>query len=236
MTDRTLPIVGYVNGRPVWLYSGADDPVVEPDDEPDGDEGDAPPADNWTPPTRDEWERLVAAKKKAADEAAVRRRWLQQHGIDHRTGRKAGDDDPEPAAQQPAASAPQVDPVARKREIDAAVAKAVAKTELRYKPALQATAVKTALDNSGVDPAFRGLIKAALDTTDLDYDDEGNGIGLDEQIAALKLEYPQAFAAKKTTPAPRRTTGAAEVDGGRKPAPPEKKLSWQDRINQQMGF
>lgn len=228
-------LLGYVGGRPVWLLSGADDPVVEPD-EPDDADPEPEPQDTWKPPTREEWERLQAAQKRAAGEAATRKRLLQQHGIDHRTGQKAVEDEPEPTSQPPAQPAQQVDRAEQRRQIEAAVAKAVAKVELRYKPALQANAVKAALDESGVAPQWRGLITKALDLSDLDYDENGNGIGLAEQLDALRLEYPSAWAEKTPKPAVKRSAGAAEVDGGRKPAPPAAKTKWEQAINAQMGF
>jgi hypothetical protein len=222
-------LLGYVNGQPVWLFAGGDEPQVEPDDTDDADDA----TDDWTPPTRDEWDRLQAAKKRASDESAARRKYLQQHGIDHRTGEKAGGDEPPPPAPAEPAPAPAVDRVALQREIQAAVQKAVAKTELKYKPALEKNAVKAALDDSGCDPAYRDLIRNSLDLTDVEYDDEGRAVGLDDQIAALKIQYPQVFS-KKSAPTPRRTGGAAEVDGGQRQPPPAAKKSWMDQINDQM--
>lgn len=222
-------LIGYVNGQPVWLFGGGDEPQVEADDDADTDDE----AAEWTPPTREEWERVQAAKKKASDESAARRKLLQQHGIDHRTGEKVGGDEPAAPAPTEPTPTPTVDRAALQREIQAAVAKAVAKTELKYKPALEKNAIKAALDDSGCDPAYRDLIRNSLDLTDVEYDDEGRAVGLDDQIAALKIQYPQVFS-KKSAPAPKRTGGAAAVDGGQRQPPPAPKRSWMDQINDQM--
>src|SRR5438094_560236 len=97
--------------RPAWYGSGPFSPVFyadggeplaaepEPDDEP-ADE----PEDDWTPPSRDEYERLVEGKKKADGEAAARRKYLRQHGIDPKTGNKINPD-PEPDDEPPAPKA-----------------------------------------------------------------------------------------------------------------------------------
>jgi hypothetical protein len=239
MTDsKPGDLLGYVNGRPVWLIGGGDgEPVVEPDDEGDGDEG-GDGAGEWTPPSREDYEKLQASHSRAQREAAERRRLLREHGIDPRTGKKAdGGSDPEPNDPAPApAAAPQVDKATIKRAVESAVEKAVAQTELRFRPALEKHAVKAALDAAGVDPAYRGLISRSLDLTELDFDDEGNAVGLDDQLAALKVEYPQVFKKTAAPAASRRTGGAAAVDGGQTQPPPAPKKSWIESIDGQMGL
>jgi hypothetical protein len=235
MTDsKPGDLVGYVNGRPVRLFGGADgEPVVEPDDDPEGDADDTP---EWTPPSREDHEKLQAALGRAQREAAERRRLLRDNGIDPRTGKKSDGADPASDDPTPAPAAPQVDKVALKRAVDAAVEKAVATTELRYRPALEKHAVKAALDTAGVDPSYRGLIARSLDLSELDFDDEGNAVGLDDQIASLKVQYPQVFKKTAASGVPRRTGGAAAVDGGQKQPPPAPKKGWLSGIDDQMGL
>ncbi|WP_213451580.1 phage scaffolding protein [Rhizomonospora bruguierae] len=244
----SLIVLGHrANGAPIHWAGGGDGEAVTAgeDDDTDDDTGDdetAGETDEWTPPTREQWEAAETARRKANREAMERRRLLQEHGIDPRTGKKTGADDDAAAPAEPAGSGQ--NPADIKRALKDAADRAAAKTELRYKPALHKLAAKNALDDAGCDPGYRDLVLAGLDMSQVDVDDEGNVSGLDEQITDLKVRYPAVFKQKAATkrtqgtvPAGAKTSGADAVDGGAKPTKPAKSIGdWRSKMLAQAGI
>lgn len=144
--------------------------------------------------TKKELEGLRRAKSKANKEAMERRRMLEDLGIDPKTGRPvdSGDDDDEdddePAARKK--------PTTKKNGSNTRDARnrVRAQVELEYKPKLHKLATRIALDDAKVLPNYRGLIMNAIDFAEVDVDDEGNVVGLEDQLDELKTRYPDCFA------------------------------------------
>lgn len=240
MAPRTLtrsgPLAGWVHPyrSPFICYAdGGDEPgpadtaavvEVQPDEE---------PADDWTPPSRDEYEQLVAAKKKADGEAAARRKYLRQHGIDPKTGQKTQTDEPDepeqPAAKDPAQPGPT--PAEIRRQIE----KAAAEAELKGRRQTRAlvTGVNATLAEAGWNGQRLNSLMKLIDLDEVEVDDDGEIVGLSEQIDAIKGEWPEFF--KRTRSAnPSNGAGgsgqngvaAVKVEAADKPAPKSEPKDW----------
>lgn len=238
------------NGKLVFQVAGG-----APEDEgTEGDEGDEGEGDEdvqpeYTPPSADEWLRAQAALKRANSEAATRRHYLEQNGIDPRTGKRDDADDeedapaPKPAARKRKADddedeqLPGIDPAefeklqkARRTE-----GKAAARREAQLMQALSKNAATVALTSAGWNGNGAGVIEKMIDLSEIQIDDDGNVLGIDEQVLEIKNVMPSWFKqprAKREKPA----GSAADVDGGDKgsaPPLPETK-SWLTRINDQI--
>lgn len=237
--------------HPVWYGSGpfspvffadggepvaGDDPDPEPDDEPE-------PVDDWTPPTREDYEKLIEGKRKADAEAAARRKYLRQHGIDPKTGNKLNPD-PEPE--------PEEEPVARKddaprgaspAEVKRAVERAAAEAELRGRRQTRAlvTGVNSALAESGWNGQRLGSLMKLIDLDEVEIDDDGEIVGLSDQIDDIKREWPEFF--KRTRTAGTSNSGgssgqngapAAKVDAADKKPPKPEPKTWAEAVSQQI--
>lgn len=199
-------VLGYRrDGRPIRpLAGGAADgeaAVEEGDGPPDNEETAAPePADDWAPPTREEYEQLLAAKKKADGEAAARRKYLRQHGIDPKTGEKLQPDEPEePAA--PAAKEGEQPPGLSAAELRRQVDRAAAEAELRgmRKTKALVTGLNSALAEAGWNGQRLNSLMKLIDLDDVDVDDDGEISGLSEQIDGIKAEWPEFFKRTRTS-------------------------------------
>lgn len=186
-------------------------------------------ADDWTPPSRDEYEQMVAKLKTASGEAAARRKYLKQHGIDPKTGERLQRDEPEgtdPAPEEPKQTG------ASAAEMKRAIEKAAAEAELRGRRQTRAlvTGVNAALAEAGWNGQRLNSLMKLIDLDDVDIDD-GEITGLSEQIDAIKQEWPEFF--KRTRSAnPSNGAGgsgqngvpAAKVEAAdKKPPAPEPK-------------
>src|SRR5690606_15551094 len=91
-------VVGYrANGKPIYNIAGGaididtSDVVDDDDDDNDDDEtddtDDEGAKDSWTPPSKEEFDKILAAKAKADSEAAARKRFLREAGLDPKTGK-----------------------------------------------------------------------------------------------------------------------------------------------------
>lgn len=220
---------------PVFYADGGDEPVAadpEPDDEP-ADE----PDDGWAPPTREEYERLVEGKKKADAEAAARRKYLRQHGIDPKTGNKLNPDpepDDEPAAVKDEPRGPS------QAEVRRQVEKAAAEAELRgmRKTKSLVTGVNAALSEAGWNGTRLGSLMKLVDLDEVDIDDDGEITGLAEQIDQVKADFPELFKRTRNSAGTSGGAGgsgqngvsAAKVDAADKPAPKAEPKSWVDQL------
>jgi hypothetical protein len=162
---------------------------VDPDDNmPDDDKDlqdaealrDPPP---YVAPSADEWERTTAALKKANNQA----RKLRQ---EKRSATTAAGKTPEEGTGSAADNA---------AAIAKAVADATSAASKKWAPRIVASAAKAALVAAGLTGAPDRVLKM-IDHDD-DIDDDGEVSGLDEQIAELKADYPELFAAKTKKPA-----------------------------------
>lgn len=192
------------NGAPIWpVLGGAID--VEPDENESADEEE----EEWTPPTREDYEKLLNSKRAANKEAMDRRRFLEAHGIDWKTGERHGADEGEREGDEP--KTPTTSP--KTESAKRAAERAAAKVELKYKPAVAKLAVKNALADAGWAGKDLGLVMKLIDLDDVSVDDDGEITGVSDQIEALKAEFPSWFKKKRDPNA--ETGGAREVDGGK---------------------
>ncbi|MEU7416711.1 phage scaffolding protein [Streptomyces antibioticus] len=221
---------------PFVVYAdGGDEPAPEPtvsvDPEPDDE-----PADDWQPPSREEYERLVEGKRKADAEAAARRKYLRQHGIDPKTGNKVQADDPEPEPE-PQGGTP-AGPTAA--EIRRQVEKAAAEAELRglRKTKALVTGVNSALAGAGWNGQRLNSLMKLIDLDDVEVDDDGEITGLSEQIDAIRSEWPEFFKRTRQLSTTSNATGgsgqngvpAAKVDTADKPAPKPEPKGWAETL------
>jgi hypothetical protein len=234
-------ILGYrADGRPIRpLAGGAEDtdPEPEPDDKPEPDDG--PDPSDWTPPTREEWEAHQEKLRKASGEAAARRKFLREHGIDPKTGTKLQPDpepepEPEPRGKDDEPRGPSAAEVRRQVE------KAAAEAELRgmRKTKALVTGLNGALADAGWNGSRLGSLMKLLDLDDVDIDDDGEITGLSEQIAEIKAEWPEFFKRQRSTSAGsvagsgQNGAPAAKVDTADKPAPKPEPKGWAETLAQ----
>lgn len=194
-------------------------------------EEEAAPVDDWTPPSREEYEQLLAAKKKADGEAAARRKYLRQHGIDPKTGEKQQPDEPEPEPATAKDDQPQGPSAAEmKRQIE----KAAAEAELRglRKTKALVTGVNAALAEAGWNGQRLNSLMKLIDLDDVDIDD-GEITGLSEQIDAIKAEWPEFFKRTRSATSSNGSGGSgqngvtpAKVEAADKPAPKPEPKGW----------
>lgn len=204
------------DGRPIWPVLGGS---IEVEPEEDGDSGEDE-TEEWTPPSREEFEEILKSKRSANKEAMERRRYLEAHGIDWKTGEKRTADDD---ADKPTATA-------KTETAKRAAERAAAKVEMRYKPALAKMAVKSALTDAGWNGKDTSMVMKLIDLDDIAVDDDGEVTGISDQVEAIRAEFPSWF--KKTREPKSETGGSREVDGGRKavPAGGKAKNSWADDV------
>lgn len=214
-------ILGYrADGRPIHAIAGGaetdDEPDTEVDDAPD-EEVDTGPAeqpkpkapaktdepkpgdDEYVPPSREEWERVrrtMAARKQEKLDVQRQLNELRDKYKEQET------------------------------ETEKAVREAEEKAEARYKPIAVRKAVRAALVEAGATASTDGdkakteariaRLMKLIDVADLSIDDDGEVLGVDEQIDGLRADYPELFepAAKKTKPRP---TGAPKPAAVEKP-------------------
>jgi hypothetical protein len=219
-------ILGYrVDGRPIYPIAGGaekdDGPDIEvevddaPDDEVDTEDGTEsketpkpkPPAqttgpepdEEYVPPSREEWERVRRTLAKRKQEKLDVQRQLNDLRDKH-----------------------------REQETDAekAIREAAEKAEARYKPIVVKKAARAALIQAGATAAVEGdkektearlarLLKL-IDVSDLSVEDDGEVLGLDEQVEGLRAEWPELFEPREKKPKA-RPTGAPRPAAVEKP-------------------
>lgn len=227
-----MPVWAHPYDSPFVCYAdGGDDPAPEPTVTVEPEEPDSEPADDWTPPSREEWEAHQEKLRRASGEAAARRKFLKQHGIDPKTGERAGAepvDEPEP---EPAAAAGQPQGLSQK-QVDRAVAEA--KIEGMRGAKKLATNFLGALSEAGWNGTRLDLIMPLSDLDGADADDPED---LAERVEKVKKLFPEGFAPSRRTrnPATAANGGAgsgqngappAKVDTADKPAPKPEPKGW----------
>jgi hypothetical protein len=150
----------------------------------------SPPADppeDWKPPTKDEVERMQRALAKANAEAK-----------DWRTKHKALTDQHSTDADK-----------AAREQAEAA--------ERKYKPLAVRAAAKAAFLEAGLQggtPERVAKLVRMLDLDSIAIDDDGDVRGLDEQVKAVKADYPELFTTPDKRP-PRVSAGDKPPTNGR---------------------
>jgi hypothetical protein len=259
-----------------------DDEDDEPDDDEADDEQDDRAADDWKPPTRAQVEKMEAALQKANREAAQRRRigktmdkigikdadefndWLLSRGIDPESGQRllGDDEDPDEEFGQPDDNGQRRGRTREEvaRDLKRAEQRGRAAAEETWRPGVALFAADASLRAAGFNGNDRMLTRALrlLDPDSFDITiDEDTGWpvvgGLEDQVEALKEDYPEWFrparpsrgqrdedeygdsSGRRSTSARRPARGAREVDGGerRRSAAP-KRQTWLQQLNARM--
>ncbi|MGY0062838.1 phage scaffolding protein [Streptomyces sp. LZ34] len=248
ITEISVPpwaILGYrADGRPIRpIAGGAEDgePVAEDDAAPEEQPETQQDDDGWTPPTREEWEAHQAKLKAASGEAAARRKYLKQHGIDPKTGEKI-QKDPEPEEEEAPAAKEQQTQGLSQAELKRAVDKAVTETQLTGRRQMRTFAVgfNKALSEAGWNGTRLDSLMKLLDLDDVDID-EGEITGLTEQLETLKSEWPEFFKRTRNPAGSSNGAGssgqngvtAAKVDAADKKPPAPEPKSWAEAVARQ---
>lgn len=204
---RTPSIIGYrEDGRPIWSIMGAapdDDEIEDGDANVEDDEsGDDSEAEGEGDEEQEEEKTKPAAKKAPAKAAPAKALGAGGKNALQRERERAK------TAER------QLRELRRRNESDAEKLEREAEeqAEKRYKPQAIRAYAQGALSAAKIkgDPARAVKL---LDMEELDLDDDGTVIGLDEQISQLKNDYPDLF--ETTVPRKRVST---KVDGAGKPA------------------
>jgi hypothetical protein len=194
------------------------------------------PADDWTPPTKEEWEEHQAKLRSASGEAAARRKYLRQHGIDPKTGQKVNPD-PEPEPETPAAKDDEPRGPSQ-AEIKRQIEKAATEAELRGRRQTRAlvTAVNAGLADSGWNGQRLASLMKLLDLDEVDIDEDGEVSGLTEQLNEIKREWPEFFKRTRSTTANSGASSgqngapAAKVDAADKKTPEPEPKNWAEAL------
>ena len=167
------------------------------DDETSGEEDD--PSDDEEPVSAEEAKAIRQALKKANAEA-------KKYRLEAKELKKKTASDDEKATME-------------------AVEEATKEVESRYKGFLVAAEAKSALTEAGLASGHDRFLKM-LDLDAIEVEEDGTIEGLDEQVAALKTDFPEVFGKKKGAP--------GKADAAPK-APTSKKMSSAERIAAQLG-
>lgn len=180
--DVGMDLTGGKGGKPA---ASADD---DADDDDAGDSGgqdddsdDSDDAkDDWKPPTKDEWEKVQASLAEANGQAKKHRLRVQEIRKEQRASA---------AARSGAGGDGDDDAAARDR-------KAAEAAEQRFKPIAVRSAARAALLTAGLNDPSDQVMKKLLrlvDMDDVDLDNDGDPIGLDEQVEDIKDTFPKLF-------------------------------------------
>jgi hypothetical protein len=100
------------------------------------------------------------------------------------------------------------------------------KAEARYKPIVVKKAARAALIQAGATAAVEGdkgktearlaRLRKLIDVSDLSVEDDGEVLGLDEQVEGLRAEWPELFEPREKKPKA-RPTGAPRPAAVEKP-------------------
>jgi hypothetical protein len=167
-----------------------DDSVDDSDDDAEAGRDEAPkpkpPADKkpepkdddpFTPPSEVEWRKTQAALKKANEEG--KRHRLRAKELEEKTR-------------------------ANETEHEKALREAREQGEARYRAPLVKAAARAALAEAGVTGSAERVMRL-VDLEALSVDDDGDVVGVDEEVTRLKEEYPEFFQTVKPKPKARPT-------------------------------
>lgn len=257
----SFKFIGFTqDGKPIYnVFGGAPEGEGEGEGEDtgDGDEGansedddSAKDEEDYKAPSKAEWALMQRKLNRANGEAASRRKFLEKHGIDPKTGdpydsededetatktvskaaKKSGDEDD--TTQQVTNRELEELNKLRRRESKTAAAK-----EARLTSALAKHAAQNALREAGWNGNGASLVERMLDLSEVEIDDDGNVVGLDEQVLDIKSEMPDWFKVKRVARKVSNGSGAREVDGADKNGSRTKKdepVSWLHQLSAQI--
>lgn len=204
--EELVRLLGHLpDGTPIWQQVGF--APEDEDDEQDGDEDqddDGEDEDEWTPPSREEYEALQRKLARANKEAAKRRKALKARQADDEDDLDDAEDDEDGSGKR-----------SDRKELKRLLARAEARVEARYKPALVKQAAKSALVDAGFSGEITNRTMGLLDLDSLEVDEDGEVVGLDEAIEELKEDLPQLFKrSHRGTAKSSGSTGRKSLDGG----------------------
>jgi hypothetical protein len=218
----------------------------------------------WTPPDRATFEAMETALQRANREAMNRRKvgkvmdklgitdtssledFLRSRGLDPETGQRSDDDGDgyetevrdEPAADTKAKGT--ITKAQYERDKLRAEQRGASRAEAKYKDATTLLAAESALRTAGWSGNDINLALKLIDPEQVDINmNEGELSidGLEEQVAAIKDEFPSWFRptnADRNVNRRREPAGARAIDGGNKDRPPPRKLGWADKLSRQI--
>lgn len=261
-TNPPGTVLGYrENGKPIYNIGGGsidvtdDDMVSRDDDDDDDDDTDTTKSDDdWTPPSREDFQKLLDAKKKADSEAAQRKRWMRDAGLDPKTGKAVakpsvdlGDDDDDDTDVVPnAKKKDDVDPddlLKQSREklektFQRQLERETAKAETRGRSTAYSliTEVPSALEEAGWNGKNLPRMIKLLDLDSVEIDEDGvDAEALANQVAELKKDFPEFFKRSRMKDAAKDIADTGAVGGGKKQAPAsEEDLDWKARMRLQL--
>lgn len=253
-------VLGYrENGKPIYNIGGGsidvtDDDRVDDDDDDNSDDTDDKSDDDWTPPTREDFQKLLDAKKKADSEAAQRKRWMRDAGLDPKTGKAVakpsvdlGDDDDDDTDVVPNAK--------KKDDVDTddllkqsrdklektfqrQLERETAKAETRGRSTAYSliTEVPSALEEAGWNGKNLPRMIKLLDLDSVEIDEDGvDAEALANQVAELKKDFPEFFKRSRMKDAAKDIADTGTVGGGKKQAPAsEEDMDWKARMRLQL--
>lgn len=141
----------------------------------------------WTPPTKDEWSKLQRQLKRANNQAVKYKQ----------------------AAKEKETTAPSDD------EVEAAKAEAEKAVEAKYKTRIVNSEAASMLKDMGLKGKPDRLLKL-LDLDEIDVEDDGVE-GLEEQLDALKADFPDLFEDKRKPKSDKRLSADAAEKPPAKP-------------------
>lgn len=157
----------------------ADDAVEDaPKPKPPAKKDEAPDTDDYVPPSREEWERVRRTLVKRKEEKLAVQRDLNSLRDKYKE---------------------------QETETEKAVREAEERTEARYKPIAVKKAVRASLIQAGATASVEGdkektearltRLMKFVDIGELSIDDDGEVLGVEEQVDALRADYPELFEA-----------------------------------------
>ena len=258
--NRPGTVLGYrENGQPIYNIGGGsidvtDDDRVDDDDDDNSDDTDDKSDDDWTPPTREDFQKLLDAKKKADSEAAQRKRWMRDAGLDPKTGKAVakpsvdlGDDDDDDTDVVPNAKKKDDvdtdDLLKQSREklektFQRQLERETAKAETRGRSTAYSliTEVPSALEEAGWNGKNLPRMIKLLDLDSVEIDADGvDADALANQVAELKKDFPEFFKRSRMKDAAKDIADTGAVGGGKKQAPAsEEDMDWKTRMRLQL--
>lgn len=207
--------------------------------------------DDYVPPTKEEFQKILAAKQKADSEAAARKRFLREAGLDPKTGKPIpkrevkfdfedeDDEGEEDTADKKAEVKPssKFDAKAAMREAQRQLEREVldVETRERERALVLVSAVPEALSDAELNPKYLKRALKHLDLNSVEVDSDGEIEGLQEQIASLKDDFPEFFKRTRMKDAAKEVADTKTVGGGKKTAPSsEETLDWTTRLKNQI--
>jgi len=259
LTNRPGTVVGYrANGKPIYTVGGGsidvtDDDVVDDDNDSDDDTDDND-EDHWEPPTKEDWQKLMADKRKADSEAAQRKRWMRDNGLDPKTGKPVAkpkvevDDDDDADVLVPSATKQKKDEDNNdsrgfdrekfekqfQRQLDREVEKA--QSGGRRSAYSLISEVPSALEEAGWNGKNLPRMIKLLDLDSVEIDEDGVDYdALSAQVAELKKDFPEFFKRTRMKDAAKEVADTGAAGGGKKQAPASTEdMDWKTRMKLQL--